>query len=73
MGVSDRVGDLARRDRCLGLIFFVVCMSAGQIFAVQNGNFRLEDQTLGLAFGAYMVVGALILARRPENTVGWVF
>jgi hypothetical protein len=33
----------------------------------------LEDSTLLLAFAAFMAVGAVIVAHRPGNAVGWIF
>ena len=50
--------------------------AAGVALSVANGSFR---QDLGdtlivrLAFAAFLVVGCLILARRPGNVIGWVF
>jgi hypothetical protein len=47
------------------------------LLSVANGNFQrqaLADSVgLLLAFAAFMVVGALIVAHRPGNAVGWVF
>jgi hypothetical protein len=47
------------------------------LLSVANGNFQRQPlaDTLGLllAFAAFMVVGALIVAHRPGNAVGWVF
>jgi hypothetical protein len=33
----------------------------------------LQDSTFLLAFAAFMAVGALIVAHRPGNAVGWIF
>jgi MFS family permease len=66
----------SRRSTALAASMFVIfcaCMVAAQILAILNGNFRLNDQTLMLAFLAFMGVGALIVSRRPENTIGWIF
>ena len=47
------------------------------LLSVSNGNFQRQPlaDTVGLllAFAAFMVVGALIVAHRPGNAVGWVF
>ena len=47
------------------------------VLAVANGNFQREPlaNTVGLllAFAAFMAVGALIVANRPGNAIGWVF
>jgi hypothetical protein len=44
--------------------------------SVANGNFQREPGfylALALAFTAFMVVGAVVVAHRPGNAVGWVF
>jgi hypothetical protein len=47
------------------------------LLSVATGNFQRQPlaDTVGLllAFAAFMVVGALIVAHRPGNAVGWVF
>jgi hypothetical protein len=47
------------------------------VLSVANGSFQrqLVADTVGLllAFAAFMVVGALIVAHRPGNAIGWVF
>ena len=47
------------------------------VLAVANGNFQRQPlaNTVGLllAFAAFMAVGALIVANRPGNAIGWVF
>lgn len=43
--------------------------------AVVNGSFA-RDPGIGavlLAFTAFMVVGVLVVARRPANAIGWIF
>ena len=37
-----------------------------------NGKFG-QDSSLLLAFAAFMAVGAIIVAHRPGNAVGWIF
>jgi len=32
-----------------------------------------DELLLWVVFAAYLVVGCLILARRPDNTIGWIF
>ena len=34
---------------------------------------RIQDVVVAVAFFAYSLIGALIVLRRPENRVGWVF
>jgi hypothetical protein len=50
--------------------------AAGVALSVANGTFRqnLGDALIGrAAFAAFLVVGCLILARRPGNVIGWLF
>jgi MFS family permease len=58
------------------LAVFVVSLPAGLILAVANGTLQQDpgNQLLLLVgFSAFMVVGALIVANRPGNAIGWVF
>jgi hypothetical protein len=47
------------------------------LLSVANGNFQRQPlaDTIGLllAFAAFMVVGAMIVAHRPGNAIGWIF
>ena len=55
---------------------FVTCHGVGFPLSVANGNFQRQlafDLALTLAFTAFMVVGAVIVARRPGNVIGWLF
>jgi hypothetical protein len=48
--------------------------AAGVALSVANGTFRRDlGDTLILraVFAAFLVVGCLILARRPGNVIGW--
>jgi len=58
------------------LAFYIVSLVVGLILAGANGSFQ-QDQTnqamLLLGFSAFMVVGALIVAHRPGNAIGWIF
>jgi hypothetical protein len=50
--------------------------AAGLVLSVANGSFRQDlGDTLILraVFVAFLVVGCLILARRPGNVIGWLF
>ena len=38
----------------------------------QRGEDPLEDAIITVGFGMFAVVGALILARRPGNPIGWI-
>jgi hypothetical protein len=57
------------------LAIFVVGWTVMSVLLVANGN--LQDPADGLAFllafGAFMIVGALIVAHRPGNAIGWIF
>jgi hypothetical protein len=59
------------------LAAFAVIVAVLVALAVANGSFTFETfgdtVALLLAFGAFMVVGALVVAHRPGNAVGWVF
>jgi hypothetical protein len=55
---------------------FVACMSVAAPLSVANGNFQRQPGfylALTLAFTAFMVVGAVIVAHRPSNAIGWLF
>jgi hypothetical protein len=54
------------------LAMFLVGYGVGVPLSVANGNFE-QDSSLLLAFAAFMVVGAVIVAHRPGNAVGWIF
>jgi hypothetical protein len=54
------------------LVIFVAGYGVGVPLSVANGKFE-QDSSLLLAFAAFMVVGAIIVAHRPGNAVGWIF
>jgi hypothetical protein len=57
------------------LAVFVVGYGAVPL-SVANGNFQRApgfNLALVLAFTAFMVVGAVVVAHRPGNAVGWIF
>jgi hypothetical protein len=59
------------------LAAFAIIFVATNVLSAANGDFRtqplLETAPLWLAFSAFMVVGALIVAHRPDNRIGWIF
>jgi hypothetical protein len=57
------------------LAIYGACMASTVALAVVNGSFRQNPGVAAvyLAFTAFMVVGALIVARRPSNAMGWLF
>jgi hypothetical protein len=74
-----RGGTVGRRSaRVAWGLLAVGCVGniAGVALSVANGRFRqdLSDALIGrMAFAAFLVVGCLILARRPGNVIGWIF
>ena len=58
------------------LAVFVISLAVGLPLAVANGTLQQDagNQVLLLVgFSAFMVVGALIVAHRPGNAIGWLF
>jgi hypothetical protein len=56
------------------LAVFIVIMVLWIILGVANGGFVLiAPVAMPLAYTAFMVVGALIMAHRPGNPMGWLF
>jgi hypothetical protein len=52
---------------------FVVGCGAAVALQVATGSFSPGNMALPLAFTGFMVVGAVIVAHRPGNAIGWVF
>jgi len=55
------------------MALYVACTLGLVTLAALNGNLGPVSFSLGFAFTAFMVVGALIVARQPGNLVGWNF
>jgi hypothetical protein len=58
------------------LAIFAVSLVFGLVLAVANGTFQQDagnQVLLFLGFSVFMVVGALIMAHRPGNAIGWIF
>ncbi|MDQ3784024.1 MAG: hypothetical protein M3360_03985 [Actinomycetota bacterium] len=55
------------------LVVYVICMGCGLWLAVANENMGLGTASYVFAFTAFVSVGALIVARRPGNALGWIF
>jgi hypothetical protein len=58
------------------LAVYLVGMVAAMSLSVVNGTFQPDaagQVGLALGFSAFMVVGALIVAHRPSNAIGWMF
>jgi hypothetical protein len=53
---------------------FITATVLGVRLSVLRGNFNASDAVSLLgAFGAFVAVGSLIVARRPGNSLGWAF
>jgi hypothetical protein len=55
---------------------FAACHGVGLPLSVANGNFQRRPGfylALLLAFTVFMAVGAVIVAHRPGNPIGWIF
>jgi hypothetical protein len=58
------------------LTVYLLSMVAGIILSVVNDTVQQDaagQAGLLLGFSAFMVVGALIVAHRPGNAIGWIF
>jgi hypothetical protein len=58
------------------LMVFVVSVVVAAILGVADGSFQQDPANFAvyvLGFGAFMVVGALVVAHRPGNPIGWIF
>ena len=58
------------------LAVYLVGMVAAISLSVVNGTFQPDaagQVGLALGFSAFMIVGALIVAHRPSNAIGWIF
>ncbi len=72
-GVSARPIKHPGRVAIALLAFFSAAQVAAALLGSANSTFSAESSSLLLGFAAFMVVGALIVAHRPDNPVGWVF
>jgi hypothetical protein len=58
------------------LAIFLVGVGVGLPLMVANGDFQrnpAQQASLLLAFTAFMVMGAVLVAHRPANAIGWIF
>ncbi len=72
-GISARPIKRPERVAIAMLVFFIAAQVAAALLGSANSTFTAESSSLLLGFSAFMVVGALIVAHRPDNAVGWVF
>jgi hypothetical protein len=74
-----RGGTMRRRSTWVawGLLALLFVGYAVEVYlSVANGNVERDPGDavlLPLAFAAFLVVGCLIVARRPSNAIGWIF
>jgi hypothetical protein len=60
------------------LAVYIASVILATILAVADGRFQQDQDPasfalFALGFGTFMVVGALIVAHRPQNPIGWIF
>ena len=55
------------------LAIFIVGCGVAVTLELATGDFGQDAVALYLAFTAFMVVGAVIVAHRPGNVIGWIF
>jgi hypothetical protein len=58
------------------LAVFIVSVVFATILGVADGSLQQDPASFVvyvLGFGAFMVVGALVVAHRPGNPIGWIF
>jgi hypothetical protein len=58
------------------LAVFVISLLFGLILAIANGTFQQDagnQLLLVVGLSVFMVVGALVVAHRPGNAIGWIF
>ena len=71
MAVRSRSAWVAWGLLALGLLGSAAGLALGVVH--RQGAEHPEELLLWVVFAAYLVVGCLILARRPGNVIGWIF
>jgi hypothetical protein len=74
-GKAVAMGSRSPRAAWILLALGLLGNAAGLALGVANrhGAEHPDELLLWVVFAAYLVVGCLILARRPGNTIGWIF
>jgi hypothetical protein len=65
--------DASRLLAWLGLLVCAVGAGASYVLFAASGTVGLSFFATILSFLAFPAIGALIVSRRPKNTVGWIF
>jgi hypothetical protein len=74
-GTPKRSAPLARLAALLVLVVYVAGLSVNAWLERRiglRGENSLEDMVLFVGFGMFAVVGALLVAKRSDNTIGWI-
>ena len=73
--IRDRLPTLARMVAWLVVLIYVVGMAAIILLERRIGfqdETSVEDLIIFVGFGMFAVVGALLVAKRPDNVIGWI-
>ena len=74
-GNPKRSASLARLAALLVLVVYAAGLSVSAWLERRigsQGESSMEDLVLFVGFGMFAVVGALLVAKRPDNTIGWI-
>ena len=55
------------------MVVFIASHAGTIALSAANGSLTLDSMAFLLTFTAFMVVGAVIVAHRPGNAIGWIF
>jgi hypothetical protein len=55
------------------MVVFIASHAGTIALFAANGSLTLDSMAFLLTFTAFMVVGAVIVAHRPGNAIGWIF
>ena len=73
--IRDRLPTLARMVAWLVVLVYVVGMATIILLERRIGfqdETSVEDLMIFVGFGMFAVVGALLVAKRPDNVIGWI-
>ncbi|MDP8956371.1 MAG: GAF domain-containing sensor histidine kinase [Actinomycetota bacterium] len=67
-------GRVARRSAVAIVVVYVAMIMLAFIFGIRNGTWPEVDTVPWLlVLTSFLVVGALVISRRPDNAMGWIF